>query len=67
MRALDMRRDDSNAIGVVDCEVRVDEDQDVCDGRGQRKSRVEQRPGVWIRVEDDGEKRWWKGLLGSQY
>ena len=43
-------------VGVVAGEVGVEEDEDVGDGGGEGKGGVEEGPGVWVGVDDDGEE-----------
>lgn len=46
--------DHADFVGVVEGEVRVDEDEEVGDGGGEGEGRGEKSPGVRVGVEDDG-------------
>lgn len=51
-----VRGDDGDLVGVVDGQVGVDEDKEVCDEGGQGQSVGQEAPGVRVCVEDDGQQ-----------
>lgn len=61
-----MAGDDGDAVGAVEGEVRVDEDEQVGYGLREGQRVVEKSPGVGVRVEDDGQEgggRFWSEAL----
>lgn len=48
-----MTSDDCYSIGLIEREVSVDEDEDICDDFRERKGGGVQGPGVRIRVEHE--------------
>ena len=49
-------RDDGHLIGIIEGQVGIDKYQKIRHGFRERQSIVEERPGVWVSVEDDCQK-----------
>jgi hypothetical protein len=49
--------DNSNLIGIVDGQVGIYEDEDICDSFRERQSWRKESPGMRIGVDDDDKKR----------
>lgn len=65
LRALGMTGDYGDFIGVVECQMGVDEDKEVGDGLGQRERVGKEGPGVGVRIENNCQEGRWRFLLMS--